>query len=219
WLHAWMELNLKLCQSELVPVRYGALLITRSTGTLLLGAALVLYGMGAEGALVGYLAGSALACVAAISWRWRGVRPRLDRPLARELAVYGLPLAGSVALLAIIEMTDKFLLAHFIGSDAVGVYSAAYGLASQSLQLLMMALNLAAYPLAIRAYERGGIPAALSQMRENGNLLFAIAVPATAGLVLLAQPISSVLLGFEFRETARTIIPWIAVAIFIAGTK
>src|SRR5690606_36907166 len=60
---------------------------------------------------------------------------------------------------------------------------------------------------------------ALSQMRENGNLLFAIAVQATAGLVLLAQPISSVLLGVEFRETALTIIPWIAVAIFIAGTK
>src|SRR5690606_27533031 len=23
WVHAWMELNLKLCQSELMPVRYG----------------------------------------------------------------------------------------------------------------------------------------------------------------------------------------------------
>src|SRR5690606_17299614 len=107
----------------------------------------------------------------------------------------------------------------FLGSDSVGVYSAAYDLISQSLQMLMMAVNLAAYPLAIRAYESGGIPPALAQMRENGNLLFAIAIPAAAGLALLAQPISQTILGAQYREAARLIIPWISLAVFLAGAK
>src|SRR5690606_29404352 len=167
----------------------------RAAATFLLGVALVLYGLGAEGVLVGFLVGSALACVATITRPWRGIRPRLDGVLAKELAVYGLPLTGAVALAAVIATTDRYLIAHFLGSDSVGMYSAAYDFTSQSLQMLMMAVNLAAYPLAIRAYESGGIPSALVQMRENGNLLFAIAIPAATGLALLAQPISETILG------------------------
>ncbi|MBE0594440.1 MAG: oligosaccharide flippase family protein [Burkholderiaceae bacterium] len=219
WVHAWLELNLKLCQSSLMPIRYGILLMFRSVATLGLGVALVLHGLGEYGPLVGFLVGSALACVATLLWQWRGIRPRIDWRLARELAVYGIPLTGSIALVFIIDSADRFLLARFLGSHAVGVYSAAYDLAAQSLQVLMMAVNLAAYPLAIRAYEAGGIPAALEQLRQNGNLLFAIAIPAAAGMIVLTEPIAGVLLGESYREAARTILPWIAVAVFVAGLK
>lgn len=219
WVHAWMELNLKLCQSALMPIRYGILLSIRSATTLGLGVALVLHGLGAHGPLVGFLVGTAIACVVSLFWQWRGIRPRIDWKLARSLASYGIPLTGSIALVFIIDSADRFLLARFLGSDAVGVYAAAYDLASQSLQVLMMAVNLAAYPLAIRAYEAGGVPAALDQLRENGNLLFSVAVPATVGIIVLAEPIAEVLLGAAFREAARTILPWVALAVFAAGLK
>lgn len=219
WAHAWMELNLKLCQSALMPIRYGILLLLRSASTLCIGVALVLSGLGAFGPLLGFLVGAVLACVAAVSWQWRGVRPRLDRRLAGELARYGLPLTGSIALIFVIDSADRFMIARFLGTDDVGVYAAAYDLASQSLQVLMMVVNLAAYPLAIRAYEKEGVPGALAQLRENGVLLLSVALPATVGIVVLAQPLADVLLGAEYRAAARAILPWVAFGIFLAGLK
>lgn len=219
WTHAWLELNLKLCQSALMPIRYGILLLLRSTSTLCVGVALVLYGFGAYGPLLGFLLGTVLACIAAVSWQWRGIRPALDRRLAGELARYGLPLTGSIALVFIIDSADRFMIARFLGTDSVGVYSAASDLASQSLQVLMMTVNLAAYPLAIRAYEAGGVEGALDQLRQNGTFLLAIALPATVGIIVLANPVADVLLGQEYRAAARVILPWVALAVFFAGLK
>lgn len=219
WAHAWLELNLKLCQSALLPIRYGVLLLLRSASTLCVGIALVLYGFGAYGPLLGFLLGTVLACLVAVSWQWRGVRPSIDRRLAAEVARYGLPLTGSIALVFIIDSADRFMIARFLGADSVGVYAAAYDLASQSLQVLMMTVNLAATPLAIRAYESGGISGALAQLRQHGTFLLSIALPATLGIIVLAGPLAEVLLGQEYRAAARFILPWIALAIFLAGLK
>lgn len=219
WTHAWMELNLKLCQSALMPIRYGILMLLRSASTLCLGVALVWYGLGAYGPLLGFLVGTAAACMLAVAWQWRGVRPALDRRVVGELARYGLPLTGSIALVFVIDSADRFMIARFLGADSVGVYAAASDLASQSLQVLMMVVNLAATPLAIRAYESGGVEAAISQLRENANFLLAIAVPAATGIVVLAGPLADVLLGADYRAAARLVLPWVALAVFLAGLK
>lgn len=219
WVHAWMELNLKLCQSKLMPVRYGTLLFTRSVATLCIGVAMVLHGLGAYGPLAGFLIGTSLACVTTVIWEWRGIRPRIDARLAKELAHYGLPLTGAIALVFIMDASDRFLIAAYLDNEAVGAYSAAYDLASQSLQVLMMAVNLAAYPLAIRAYENEGMVAAITQVRQNGSLLLAIALPATVGMIVLSQDIVDALLGVQYRSTASLILPWIALAVFVAGLK
>lgn len=219
WGQAWLNINLKLCQSALMPIRYGALLLLRSISTLAVGVALVLYGLGAYGPLLGFLLGTALACLVAVSWQWRGVRPSIDRPLAGEVARYGLPLTGSMALVVVIDSADRFMIARFLGADSVGVYSAAYELTAQSLNLLMMAVNLAATPLAIRAYESGGISGAVTQLRQHGAFLLSISVPAALGIIALAAPLTDVLLGQEYRAAGRLILPWIALAVFISGLQ
>jgi O-antigen/teichoic acid export membrane protein len=219
WALAWLELNLKLCQSALMPVRYGVLSLLRSISTLCVGVALVLYGFGAYGPLLGLLLGTVLACFFAVSWLWRGIRPSLDRRMAGELARYGLPLTGSIALVFVIDGADRFMIAGFLGVESVGAYSAAHDLASQSIGVLMMAVNLAATPLAIRAYESGGVDGAVAQLRHNATFLLAIALPAALGIVFLADPLADVLLGQDYRAAAKLILPWVALAIFLGGLK
>lgn len=219
WAYSWLELNLRLCQSALMPIRYGALLLLRSVSALCMGFALVLYGFGAFGPLLGLFLGTTVAGLATVGWQWRGIRPSLDRRLAMELARYGIPLTGSIALVFVIDSADRFMIARFLGTESVGVYSAAYDLAAQSLQVLMLAVNLAAYPLAIRAYEADGIKGALDQLRQNGTFLLSISMPATLGIIVLSAPLAETLLGQEYRAAAKLILPWIALAIFIAGLK
>lgn len=99
------------------------------------------------------------------------------------------------------------------------MYAVGYDLAQQTLVMLMMIVNLAAYPLAVRALSERGEDAARRQLERNGSLLLAVAVPATVGLVLLAPQISHVMLGQAFGPAATHLMPWIAVGALLAGLK
>jgi O-antigen/teichoic acid export membrane protein len=219
WAHAWFELNLTLAQAKLMPGRYGLMMCARALVTLGLGATLILWGAGAYAPLIGFCAGSMLGGVAIAAWDWRGIRPRIDGPLSRQLAHYGVPLTGTIALAFVLDAADRFMISAMIGEEAVGPYAAAYDLTAQSLTMLMMIVNLAAYPLAVRAYEEGGMAKADDQIRQNGAMLMAVALPATTGIVILAGSIAGVFLGPAFRDTGAQILPWIAVAMLLAGMR
>ena len=83
----------------------------------------------------------------------------------------------------------------------------------------MMIVNLAAYPLVIKALETEGVKAAQKQLDQNTILLFFIGLPATAGLILLSPDITSVFLGASFREAGGIIFSLICVAVFIQSIK
>jgi O-antigen/teichoic acid export membrane protein len=142
-----------------------------------------------------------------------------DSTLVRELLGYGLPLSITFLFAFIISTSDRYLIAWLMDEKATGLYSAGYDLAQFSLGMLMMIVNLAAYPIVVRALEREGEAAARHNLDRQGLLLLTVAAPATAGFILLAENISGVLLGMEYRSTAEVILPWIALAAFVGGIK
>ncbi|KFZ32200.1 hypothetical protein JS44_15090 [Anoxybacillus flavithermus] len=101
----------------------------------------------------------------------------------------------------------------------MGVYSVAYDLTQQTIIMLMMAVNLAAYPLCIRALENGGIKQAQKQVKDNAVALFLIAFPATAGMIAISGSISSSVLGKDFSLRATDIMPIVAISVLIQGMK
>jgi O-antigen/teichoic acid export membrane protein len=220
WAEAWFSLNLELARTRLLPLRHSVLSAIRATLALGIGSLLVLRGFGAYGPILG-LAVAALVAAFGLMWReWRDVRPgRSDRRLRRDLSAYGLPLAAMFALEFVVSGSDRFMLGWLLGSAAVGIYAAGYDLAIMSLTLLMMVVNLASYPLVIRALETEGQEAARNRLREGGLLLLAIAVPAATGLVICAPNIAQVLLGPDFREAGAAVLPWIALAALVGGIR
>jgi O-antigen/teichoic acid export membrane protein len=153
-------------------------------------------------------------------WRdWTGARLTIDRAVLGTVARYGIPISVTVALAAVIGSSDRFLIASMLGERSAGLYSVAVDLTSQTLTLLMIVINMAMFPLAVRAYEERGVTAAANQMRHNAALLLAVGVPATVGLAVLAPSISHTFLGKDFRDAAVGIIPMVAVGTFLAGYK
>lgn len=220
WVQAWLELNLQILSSRFKPIRYGALSTTRATLALVMGSFLIWLGWSASGPLWGMVIGGLVAA----SWfgrsEWRGVRlGKPDSALVRELLAYGLPLSITFIFAFIISTSDRYLIAWLMDEKATGLYSAGYDLAQFSLGMLMMIVNLAAYPIVVRALEREGEAAARRNLERQGLLLLTIAAPATVGFALLAGNISGVLLGAEYRATAEIILPWIALAAFVGGLK
>lgn len=217
---AWFELNLELVRSQLSPVRYAYITAWRAIVALACGVVLIHAGLGATGALLGMLVALVVSVIPFVREAWRGVGPAMaDRGMLRELLVYGLPLTASLALNFVISSSDRFLINWLVGAEATGIYAAGYDAVWHSMTLLMMIVNLAGYPIAIRALERDGVMAAREQVRQNFLLLAAIAAPTAVGIAVSADAIGSVVLGAAYRETAVGLLPWVALGAVIARFK
>lgn len=223
WLMLTVQAAFELCceyaRGSLRPWHYMRLQLARSIAFVALGAAFVVLGAGWWGPLAGLTAGMLLA--AAFAWRndWADARAAIDRSMLASVVRYGVPLSLTVALTVVIATSDRYLIAWLMGEDAAGLYSVAADFTTQTLTLLMMAIHMAAFPLAVRAWERGGAPAAQQRMRSNASLLLAVGVPSVVGLTVLSPGVAHLFFGESFRAAATSVIPLVALGAFLAGLK
>lgn len=219
WANAWFELNLELFRSKMQPIRYGQASWLKSVSALVVGVFLVLRGLGTYGPLIGLFFGFILVGLCFAPSEWRGIQPRVLRPVLSQVTRYGLPLTATFALGFVIQSSDRFLIAYYMGEGYTGSYVAGYDFAWNSIVLLMIIVNLSAYPLAISSLEKNGILAAQMQLVRNSRLQLIVSIPATVGLILLAPQIGNVIFGADFREDAIVLLPLISVAAFIHGIR
>ncbi len=219
WAQAWFDLNLRIVNVRLAPIRYGLLTSVKALLAVSLGVALFYLGLGVVGILLGLIIGLLIAPL--FVWKhWHSLSVRqYDVRLLKAFIGYGAPLTLTFMLTLVVDASDRFFLGWIMGAKAVGGYAAAYDLTQQSLGMLMGTVHLAAFPLAVRALEEKGIEESRNQLRKIAFLLLAISLPATVGLILLADNIAAVMLGVEFLESAGMIIPWVAVATFVGAFK
>lgn len=214
----WFDLNLSIAQSRLSPTRYGLLAFSKAVLALAAGTALIVLGFGAAGPLLGLMLGMLVPSFILMTREWRAVSwqpPATD--LMRQLLGYGLPLTATFALNFVVGFSDRFLVAWFLGTDAAGSYAASYDLAWSSVLFLMTIINLAGYPLVMRAFEEEGPASARIQLQQNGVLLLTAGLPVLLGAVIVGPNLASVVLGPLFREDGALLLPWIAVAAFLGG--
>jgi O-antigen/teichoic acid export membrane protein len=215
---SFSELSLALFQARRQPLAYGGFALLRVAVAGAIGVALAYLGWGSVGLLIGLVVGNLCIGLPNALLNWRVVRFRLlERRLLTELAAYGLPFALTGACAAFITLSDRYILEFLIGAGATGLYAASYDLAMRTLHVFMMVVAMAANPVIFRAYEAGGRAAAEPLIRGQGELLLGLALPAAIGFIMLAPAIAIVMLGQEFQQAARELIPWIAVATVLSG--
>lgn len=220
WAQAWFELSLEIFRSQLSPNKYGVISMCKSLLALCIGIMFVLFGWGEIGLLLGLSFGLFLSSFLFARYQWRGIRFNLlDRRIVKSVLSYGLPLTSMFAMSFIINSSDRILLNWFSGTYQTGLYSVTYDLSQQTLILLMTIVNLAAFPLVIRALESDGIEVAREQLNKNTVMLFFVGIPATAVLLVLGPNIVNIVFGDAYRETAYVIMPLIVIAAFIQGSK
>lgn len=216
----WLELNLALASAQLAPMRYGRLLAAKSLLALGLGAGLAWSGLGAYSPLLGLLAGCLLAVPLAGGGTWSRLRLRLpERRTLREQLHYGLPLVATFMLGWVIAGSDRLIIGWLRDVQSAGQYAVGYDLAQHSLGVALTIVQIASYPLAVRALEDQGPAAAREQLRHNGELIFTLALAGAASLAVLAPQIAAVVVGSEFRGTTASLLPFIALAAALWGIK
>lgn len=147
----------------------------------------------------------------------QGAQGQVNRVRARQYAVYGYPIAASLILALVLSSTDRLLLAAFLDEATVGAYHAGYSLANRTLDVIFIWLGAASGPALIMALERGGDAALKRAAREQAATFALIALPAAAGLALVAQPLAGIVIGEALRDQAAAVTPLIALSALFAG--
>lgn len=192
--------------------------IAVTVGGLVIGVGFAMAGWGAAAPLLGI----GLAPVAALPFvlpgELREARGGAFEPArVRSYALYGYPIAASLALTVVLASTDRFLLAAFLDEAAVGAYHAGYSIANRTLDVLFLWLGSAGQPALVMALERGGAQQLKTAAREQLSTFLLIGLPAAAGVALVARPLSEVLIGEELRIAAASVTPWIALSALLYG--
>ena len=217
---ALFEGNLEFHRIKLEAFKYGYLTITRTVLGLTIGIILINYGMGGEGLLLAMMVSYLIPTIILVALqRARYKLFGINKQILRKILTYGLPLSVTFLLEFIINSSDRLIIGWLINPAATGAFAAGYDLSLQTIGLVMSIVNLAAYPLAVRALEDGGSEKANLQLATNGTLLFGISIPMMCALIILSKNIVHIVLGPAFYHTGVMLMPWIAVSAFIAGIK
>ncbi|MDQ6816401.1 MAG: oligosaccharide flippase family protein [Actinomycetota bacterium] len=133
----------------------------------------------AEWVLGELLAQAAAVCVAIryvppLALRWR------DRRIAASALRYSLPLVPAALAVFVLQASDRLVVQHDLGSDAVARYAVAYNIGSIAI-ILLGVLNTAWMPRVFALADPSVRDAVLAQSRDA---LYALLIPVLVGLGL-----------------------------------
>ena len=160
--------------------------------------------LGPVGALLGWIAGGAVTVTVTAIVLARLGKPRVNLPLARAAAAYGLPLIPHSLSAWVLNVSDRLLIGLLIGLPAVaaqaaiGRYALGYQIA-YVVSLLAMALQYALSPFLFRTAQARTGPQVYRELVTIGmSVLLALA----ASEIVLAPEIVTVLApGDAFHES------------------
>lgn len=212
------SLGLQVANARGEPRRYG--LLTASRGALALVAALIFVqaGLGGIGAVFGAAVASLVSMIFFGAHCLANTRHN-NSNLRRQMVAYGLPLTLTYLAIMVLDVSDRFMIAWWMGPSAVAGYAASYDLTQQTVGVALNVFFLASYPRITVAWEAGGVQAARQAMVPLSHAMLLVA-PLVAGLFIgLADDITQLVLGSAVQPDAARVMPWVAFAIVIGCLK
>ncbi len=192
--------------------------VIQTGGGFLLGVVFALIGWGAAAPIAGFGAASAVLLFWALPGEWKEAKAgALETAKLKGYAAYGLPLAASLLMSLALASTDRFVLAAYMNTAAVGAYHAGYSLSNRSLDIIFLWLGMASSPATVAALERGGEAALRRTAGHQAALMLLITVPAAVGLALVSAPLCQLMVGPALAADAARVTPWIAASALFAG--
>ena len=191
--------------------RYAAFGILQTIGEVILTAYLVLAGYGLFGVIISLLVVRALASI--IGFLWITSQTKITTPsfsMLKDYLPFSLPILPSAICYWLINLGDRYVIGYFIGANAVGVYSASYGLGGL-LVFFFYPLSTVLLPALTHSYEDGKIQEVKTTLKYSLKFFLMFAIPSFFGLSILSKSILTTLTTPEFL-TGAIIVPIIALA-------
>jgi O-antigen/teichoic acid export membrane protein len=158
---------------------------------------------------------------AALAWRLGVlVKPgRVDRAIIGAAFAFGAPILISNIFGWFAAHGIRFVVQYGASPTALGLLSVGWGIAIRITAVAAMVVAAAAYPLAVRALERGDTEGARNQISTNSALLLGLIAPSTAGIIAIQDPFVTLLVAAEYQAITIAILPWALVGSAIRNLR
>jgi PST family polysaccharide transporter len=166
-----------------------------------------LAGMGAMSLAVGQIVGASAGAVLFAIFAPQGLRFGFDTRQVRALLKFGLPLAGSSAIVFAIGNVDKVIVGAVLGPVPLGLYVLAVNLSNWPVSMFSQPVRSVA-PAALARLQHDP-PAMRSSFLSTAGLLAAVTLPACALLAATSGPLIRFVYGAQWSGTAG-VLPWLA---------
>jgi len=184
-------------------------------------ALIFLFKLGIESLLWGII----LSIFFVIPFLWRkvignisSIYSKLNLSFVKDLANYSFPLVIGNLAAWVLNLSDRYILEFFRGSQEVGIYSASYDIASRSIMLLTALFMLASGPISIHIWEKEGKEKSAEFLNKVTRYYLIACVPAIIGLSVLSKPILNIMTGEQYFEGYK-IIPFVTLGILFLGLQ
>lgn len=216
---AWFDFNLVILNANLKPVAYGAILSIKSFTLCFIGIFVVYMGHGVEGACLS-LVGSLFFSSFLFSSTWKNISIRqVDLKVVKKLWEYGSPLIFIFLFEFIVNYSDRFFIRYFMGDHSVGIYSASYDFTQYGIGNILVAFNLATFPLIVRAYSETNKNDFNKKLGNSFLFLIMAITPITLGIISLSENLSDIFIGESFSNYSSQIVSMVSVSMFLIGIK
>lgn len=128
----------------------------------------------------------------------------LNRPIARKLLVFGIPLAASLGVEAIVTNVQFTIVGRLVGAVAVGFYLLAFNVASWAQTTLGQAIRYVSVAGFSRLSEKDD-DALSDGVQRSMPILVLVVAPIVALTSVLARPLVGLLYGSDWRPAASVL--------------
>jgi len=197
--------------------RYSVLTFFKTSLQLVLVGALVLAGYGIFGAAVGLLATNLLLFLVmdVIIISEIGVAVPRFRHL-REYLSFGLPTVPGNLSSWVVNSSDRYVIALFLGTAYVGYYFPGYTLGN-TISMFIAPLSFMLPAVLSKHYDEGNFKDVKTVLSYSMKYFLALAIPSAVGLSLLSKPLLTILSTPEIAEQGYLITPFMALGGLLFG--
>jgi O-antigen/teichoic acid export membrane protein len=197
---------------------YNAVDIAVKAATVLLACTLLLFWKRTLTVFFGSVIVVEVAGVVALAWylRRRGLiaLQAVDWHYFRKAAVFALPLIGYELASVVLDSGDRLLVQHYMGSQPLGYYSAAYNVSTYVEEALMAPINLALFPIYMKLWVEKGKLETQAFLSRSLNGFLALAVGVVCVVLLTSRDVIVVLASSKFQDASR-LLPVLVIGLLV----
>lgn len=189
--------------------KYAMIQIMQTIGEVILTAYLLLIGFGLLGVIFTLLIVRIAVFIIGFFWiasQIKIVTPSF--PVVKPYLSFTMPILLTALCYSFVNFGDRYVIEYFMGADAVGVYSASYGLGS-ILAFLYAPLSIALLPAITNLYEDDKIQELKKHLEYSLKLFLMFAIPSVFGLLVISKPLLTNLTTPEYSD-GYMVVPIVA---------
>jgi len=135
---------------------------------------------------------------------------------ARQHLAYGLPLVPGSLSAWVVNSSDRYLIAFFLGAAAVGYYSPGYNLGN-AIGMVAFPLGVLLPPVLTKYYDENSMSDVRTILTYSLKWYAGIALPCVFALSVLSKPLLLVLTTQQIAANGYLVTPFVAAGTALAG--